>query len=311
MACSDEELASLNVEEDLASPTTSQTFLAKHRRGLLGGAAVACLLLCGTVFALTASARTTTVRELLERPDTQQIMAHDMLTMGQDMSAEEMSRAVQWKLSTLKEENPEALRKLETTRFSDEQVAAAHRLLRSMSDERLHHIRKDIIAAIKETFDEDGDHEALKRHLVEKLGPRNEEMRQLHDTYFPQRVNGRMDKGLPLEPKHFDRMRLVKAFDSLKLKAHAKAKDADIARKLTDDGFSSFFDEISQSFDDMGTDFDSQMTEMQTEFENFFSSSDSTGTVDTTSMESCFDDSTGGSDDFFSCMSSAMESMFS
>merc|ERR1712061_231598 len=109
-----------------------------------------------------------------------------------------------------------------------------------MGDPRIHSIQNEIMAAIKETADEGKDHEALKRHLVEKLQPH---MRQLRGKSFT------------LKPNHFDKMRLVKDFDRQLAQFNAKKRAiVDVpasARMLTDGGT----DEISKFFDDLEAQF--------------------------------------------------------
>merc|ERR1712151_1287303 len=84
-------------------------------------------------------------------------------------------------------------------------------------------------------------------------------MRKLRDAYFPQYVNGPMDRSLAMTPEHFDRMRVVKYFDRWLAQRNAKpAADREVvapARMLEDDDdIDDFNDDTQDMLDDIEDD---------------------------------------------------------
>lgn len=286
----EEEHASLGSETEEAYEGTG----GRSRMVVLSAAGLLLVASCATLF-FTATAMkpkaTIMARELIESPETVDILADNMIALGHDGLSKEALRdqimsMAHARVARLKNEKPELYR----MQISQARKDAVLRKLKSTGDPRIHSIQNEIMAAMKETVEESKDHEALKRHLVEKLQPH---MRQLRGKSFT------------LKPNHFDKMRLVKDFDRQLAQLNAKKRAIVSARRLTDgtDELTKFFDDLEQQLGggdntvpacttpdqcDFGTCLESAMNNDQTDIGTCFDGI----TADLPSMDELFGDDT-------------------
>jgi hypothetical protein len=229
---------------DESAEETRNPLLGRRKivAGVLGTLA---LLVCALSMAATTSnsrSSTITIRALLEHPDTIDIVTDNLMAIDDRCSTMERKRlrasveeAAHNKVTKLHEQEPE----LDLTEVPEERRIVALRMLRSLGDARLHRIRRAIMEAIRTTVDSQvhehhQPHETLKRHLVAKLQPHAEEIRELHDTYFMHLPRGPVGRGAVIQPKHFDHLDLVQSFDRLYAQLPTKSSLTDVVpiRKL-------------------------------------------------------------------------------
>lgn len=164
----------------------------------LAGAGLLALLGCAALAALRPAGGAVaqpplTVRALLESRELSDLAADNLIAMGGDALVNVGREAVRTHASQallnisaeIREQDPEAHRRLDTLEVSDEHKEAVLRVLRHYGDERMLRLSDDISDAVRQTIEENGDHEHLKRRLLEKLQPKLGELRELSEEMFP------------------------------------------------------------------------------------------------------------------------------
>lgn len=253
----DEELMVLTSENEVVVQEQPRS----HRRWVVYGVATGLAVVSAVLFVSANTwytKSTITARELIETEEASQLISDTLISSGRVHGPKELVRAkLNEHIAKLRVERPKVYDRLESMHLSNEQKEEALRGLRRLSDPNIHAVRKDIIAAIKETVQESGDHEALKRHLVEKLQPHLAEMRSIREVYYPTSKK----RFATISSSDFDKMPLVQHFDDF-VAQHLKKNAPTSARKLSD--FFNF-DDLSSTFDDFfgdGGDFDSFFSSM-------------------------------------------------
>jgi len=211
------------------SGSSDEAVEMSSRRRILGGAFAAMLAVAVIACAAFLTSRprddSMSARQLFEDPQTLDVLTSNVISLDQRDRTEwasvrkEVESSAHGVTAQVRQELPHIYDELDEIQLSKRQQVAVLRHLRSVGDPRVRSVGQDIMDAIKETMTEDGDKNVLKRHLVEKLGPRMAEVRQLRDEYYPYHVGGPVDKGAALEASHLDGMRIVKDFDELRLRA--------------------------------------------------------------------------------------------
>jgi hypothetical protein len=222
--------------------------------GTLALAACAALVVAGS---WSSAPSTITARSLLDHPLTVDIMTDNVMTLDhRDVSERAALHALAEQVAhnhvaKLRDQKPDLYRKLGSMEVAEGRKSAVLRTLQSLGDLRVHDVRKSIMASIRDTIRESGDHKALKRRLVETLGPQTETMRQLHTKYFAHLPRGPVANGAVLQERHLDQMELVKAFDKIVAQQKSRTQLESIpSRKLQTTEDTDMLDELMSFLSD-------------------------------------------------------------
>eukprot|EP00444_Apocalathium_aciculiferum_P036993 CAMPEP_0183493400 /NCGR_PEP_ID=MMETSP0370-20130417/183431_1 /TAXON_ID=268820 /ORGANISM="Peridinium aciculiferum, Strain PAER-2" /LENGTH=559 /DNA_ID=CAMNT_0025686743 /DNA_START=64 /DNA_END=1746 /DNA_ORIENTATION=- len=128
------------------------------------------------------------VRALLESDELAGDMTRNIMAFGGDADQEHVHQRVVAGLGEIRdaiqEQQPEAHNKMGLLTLSPTQKEAAMRVLKKYSDSRLLGLTQKVVAAVRETAEEQGDQAVLARKLSERLTPSLSDMRQLHKEMF-------------------------------------------------------------------------------------------------------------------------------
>jgi len=178
-------------EEMLISSSEVSTVASNGRVAKVIGAFA--LVGCAAVAVATMAMRpsgTTTARQLLDDPDLHHVMANNIITVGDKMTAsgvgdpaavhKTVAETMKKYAANLSPADQRAL--LDTPITAEEKKALLH-VHSYLSDSRAHSLGLKIAHAVRDAHSDDP--EVLKNHIARSLAPHMQQMRLLRDEMFP------------------------------------------------------------------------------------------------------------------------------
>jgi len=181
-----------NSDEEMLISSSEVSTVASNRRvaKVIGAfALVGCAAVAVATMAMRPSG-TTTARQLLDDPDLHHVMANNIITVGDKMTAsgvgdpaavhKTVAETMKKYAANLSPADQRAL--LDTPITAEEKKALLH-VHSYLSDSRAHSLGLKIAHAVRDAHSDDP--EVLKNHIARSLAPHMQQMRLLRDEMFP------------------------------------------------------------------------------------------------------------------------------